>query len=90
MPITDAFRLSEPEDLIVPARRAVALTKSDTTEFKVTRGLWVGGAGNVAVKMADDTAAVTFVGVAAGTLLPLRVWQLMSTNTTATSVVALY
>jgi hypothetical protein len=33
---------------------------------------------------------VTFVGVAAGSVLPIRVARVNSTNTTATNIVALY
>lgn len=73
-----------------PASQVAAVTKSDSTELVAVRGLWVGGAGDVAVIAAEDSAAVTIVGVPAGTLLPIRVRKVMSTNTTATSIVALY
>ena len=73
-----------------PATRSAAVTPSDSVDLpNVSRALWVGGAGNVAVMLADDTSAVTFVSVAAGTLLPLRVKRVMATNTTATSLVAI-
>ena len=71
------------------ATRSASVSPNDSTDLtNVTRALWVGGAGNVAVMLLDDSAAVTFVGVAAGTLLPLRVRRVMSTNTTATNIVA--
>lgn len=74
-----------------PAWSAVAVTPADADLSRVaTRALYVGGAGNVAVVMSDGGAAVTFVGVQAGTILPLRVDRVNSTNTTATSIVALY
>ena len=72
------------------ARKAVAVTPSDATVLDITKAVYVGGAGNLAVIMADDTAAVTFTGVAAGTVLPIRVQKVMATNTTATSVVAIF
>jgi hypothetical protein len=72
------------------ATQGVAVTKSDSTVLPVTRALWVGGAGDVAVIFTGDTAAVTLAGVAAGTMLPVQVTKVMSTNTTATSIVALY
>ena len=74
------------------ATRVRLLTPSDTAELPlgVCRALWVGGAGNVAVKAIDDTAAVTISGVAAGTVLPVACRYVMSTNTTATLIVALY
>jgi hypothetical protein len=75
---------------VAPAFRAAAVTASDATLLPATRALWVGGAGNVAVLFSGDAAAVTLVGVAAGTLLPIQVVKVMSTNTTATSITALY
>lgn len=78
-------------DWIGAARSAVAVTPSDTTVLLPTRGLYVGVAGNVAVALVDDPEmAVTFVGAAAGVVLPLRVVKVMATNTTASSIVALY
>jgi hypothetical protein len=70
-----------------------AVTPSDSTVVNC-QALWVGGAGNVAILAesdADDAgSAVTIVGVAAGTLLPIAADRVMSTNTTATSIVAIY
>jgi hypothetical protein len=71
------------------ATQGTLLTKSDSTVIPVTRALWVGGVGDVAVTFADG-GVVTLSAVPAGTLLPVRVTKLMSTNTTATLVVALY
>lgn len=74
-----------------PALGAVAVTPSDAADLTVvpTRSLWVGGAGNVNVDMADGTT-VLFSGVTAGTILPLQVKRVRSTSTTATLIVALY
>lgn len=73
-----------------PATRSGAVTPSDGVDLaNVSRALWVGGAGNVAVMLRDDTVATTFVGVAAGTMMPLRVKRVMSTGTTATNIVAI-
>lgn len=71
------------------ASSAVSLTKSDVTVFGFTRGLYIGGAGDVAVRMRDGNSA-TFVGALAGTILPIQVDQLLSTGTSATNVLALY
>lgn len=73
---------------------AVAVVKSDSTVLKATQALYVGTTGDVAVVMASraDVAAlvaVTFVGVPAGTVLPISVQKVMSTNTTASNIVAL-
>lgn len=78
------------EAMTFPANDAAAVTPNDTTQLSfVTRGLYVGGAGNVAVLMASGQT-VTFVGVPAGTVLPIRIARVNSTSTTATSIVALY
>lgn len=72
----------------VPARKAFAITPSDSAVIEgATRGVWVGGAGNLAVLMVNDSSAITFSGVPAGTLLPIQVQKVMSTNTTATLIV---
>lgn len=73
-----------------PAVRAEAITKSDSTTYTGIRGVYVGGAGDLAVKMRESDAAVTFAGVPAGAVLPIRPKLIMSTNTTATNIVALY
>lgn len=81
---------------IAAAYRGVAVTPTDNTAIETTRAVWVGGAGNLVVKFADNSApttaggTVTLVGVAAGTLLPIQVNCINSTSTTATSIVALY
>jgi hypothetical protein len=75
---------------VAGAFRGVAVTPGDSTTLPATRGLWIGGAGNVAVVFAGDTAAVTLSGATAGSLIPIQVTKVMSTNTTATSIVALY
>lgn len=67
-----------------------AITPSDSTTLSMTRGLYIGGAGAVAIMGWEDSSAVTFAAVPAGTILPVRVKKVMSTNTTATNIVALY
>jgi len=73
-----------------PAIRAAAVTPNDSTDLSfVTRSLYVGGAGNVSVDLAESGTAVVFVGVPAGTFLPIRAKRVRSTGTTATNIVAL-
>jgi hypothetical protein len=80
-----------PGGLDAPACQAFAVTPNDAADLAFTsRGIWVGGAGNIAVILLNDSSAVTFVGLAAGTFLPLGVKRVMSTNTTATNIVAVY
>lgn len=74
-----------------PAEHAVAVTPSDSTVLSyVTRGLWIGGAGNVKVDMFGGESGVTFSGVPAGTILPIAVTKVYSTNTTATLIIGIY
>ena len=69
--------------------QAFAITPSDTTPM-TCRAIYVGGAGNVALKSAYG-AAVTFTAVPVGTILPVGLdnGQVMATNTTATLLVGL-
>jgi hypothetical protein len=77
-------------DAMLPAGSAAATTGHDTTELTaVTRSLYVGGAGNLTVLMADGTTC-TFTAVAAGTILPIRVRRVNLTNLTASNIVALW
>lgn len=73
------------------ASKAVAVSPSDTVSFVggACRAIWVGGAGTVVAIMADGTTG-TFVGVPAGSVLPIQATRVNNTSTTATSMVALY
>jgi hypothetical protein len=51
--------------------------------------LYVGGTGSVSVQTIGGDSA-SFVGVPAGTILPVQVLRVNSTGTTATSIVALW
>lgn len=75
-------------DATSSAVSAIALSKSDSAEFDVTRALYVGVTGDVKVTMKDGSQA-TFKAAPVG-ILPVRVKQLLSTGTTATDVLALY
>lgn len=73
----------------VPARRAYAITPDDDADVaRVTRGVICGGAGNLNCILADDTSAVV-IPVLAGIVYPLQVKRVLSTSTTATSIVGL-
>lgn len=67
----------------------VAVTPSDATIIAPTRGIYVGVAGNVAVKLLNGTT-VTFTAMVTGIIHPIRATQVLSTGTTATSIVAVY
>ena len=70
--------------------RAVTPHASNDLTDGPCRALWIGGTGDIAVIAKDDTAAVTIVGVPAGTVLPISAKAVRVTGTTATSIVALY
>ena len=72
----------------VSAHSATTVTPSDSTVIPATRGLYVGVTGNLAVKMADDENTITFSNVPVG-ILPIQVTQVLSTGTTASSIIAL-
>lgn len=72
-----------------PAIGAVVPTPDADIVPTYCRALWVGAAGNVAV-ITSVGETVTFVGVQAGTLIPMRVKQVKSAGTTATNLLALY
>ena len=79
-----------PDELDSPAGGAFAVTPHNTNLLPVaTRGIYVGGSGDVA----GYTVAghhVTFVGVPAGFILPVRMASITVAGTTATSIVGLY
>lgn len=75
---------------MAPADNAEAVTPHATNELTyATRAVYVGGAGNLVVAMWGGGADVTFTGVLAGSVLPIRVKAVRATST-ATSIVALY
>ena len=59
------------------------------TSPQVTRALYVGGGGDVAVRMRGGEAAV-FTGVPGGTLLPVRVSRVLASGTTASGILGLW
>lgn len=70
-----------------PAFSSIAVTPSDSTILPETRALYIGNGGNVAVTTrAGDS---TFVNVVGGTILPVACTKVLSTGTTATSILAL-
>lgn len=71
-----------------PLTHAEAVTPHDTNELtNVSRAIWVGGAGNMAI-VTKEGETVTIPGIPAGTMLWVRAKQVKSTNTTATLIVA--
>ncbi len=76
--------------LTTPASNAALVSPDDGANIAAeSRGLWVGGAGNMKVTMLDGTTLL-ISGIQAGTLLPIRVSRVWASTTTATLIVALY
>lgn len=75
-----------------PANEARAVTPHNTNDLPDgCRALYVGGAGDISLITAfGDGTAVVFVGVPAGTILPVRCRRVRATGTTATNLVALF
>lgn len=69
---------------------AQAITPSDADVFARPVSVYVGTTGNVNVVPANGATAVTFVGVPAGSMLPVRVVEVNSTSTTASNLVAVF
>lgn len=79
------------EGLTAPGDNLLAITPSDSTDLtQVSRAIYVGGAGNLVVTPAAGGSNVTFIAVPAGTVLPIRVSRVLSTSTTATSLINIY
>lgn len=60
-----------------------------TSVSALTRAVWVGGAGNMRVTL-ENGSTLTFDGIAAGTLMPIRVTMLKSLSTTATNIIGIW
>jgi hypothetical protein len=89
MALFDLYR-SASDDLDNPAANAAAITPHATDPLAaVTRAIYVGGAGNIVVRMINGTSDVTFTAVPAGTILPIRASHVRATST-ATNMVALF
>ena len=84
--------MANPNTLPNPARSALAVDVSaaDQALDPDSRGIYVGGAGDLKVDMADSTTAVTFSAVLAGSILPIQVSNVYNSGTTATLILALY
>lgn len=88
MPAVDGFETLKP-GLTAPAEDAFAVTPNDGADLaSVTRGLWIGVAGDVSVVTLKGTT-VTLKGAPSGSLIPVRVARVRATGTTATNIVAL-
>ena len=74
-----------------PARNCYAITPNDSVDLSVVcRSLFVGGAGDVSVILANDSSSVVFKNVPMGSVLPVFAKKVEATLTTATDILGLY
>lgn len=86
----DLFAGHQSAGIEAPAQYAAAVTPHDTNELGThSRALYVGGSGDVKVTTVGGST-VTFAGVPAGTILPVRAKIVFSAGTTATAILALW
>lgn len=86
--MTDTFA-AYPPNLRDPAPNATAVTPGVGALGFVTRAVYAGAGGDIAVTMVSGNT-VTFAGVPAGAILPIRATHILSAGTTATGIVALW
>ncbi len=65
------------------------VTPSDADDLTNVGILYVGGAGNISLDLANGVN-VTINGIAAGTILPVRVKRVRATSTTATNISVMF
>ena len=76
------------EEFSGPARNFLAITPVDSDLPQVIRGVYVGTGGDIVAISANDQEA-TFIGVVAGSVLPISCKQIKAA-TTASNLVGLY
>lgn len=79
------------DQVSAPARRAVAVVPHDSNALAdIPKALYVGTAGNIAMRGVDGTSDQSWKNVGAGTVLPFRAQYVRATGTTAADILALY
>lgn len=80
----------ESEHIFASGKELTEVTPSDSTVLDY-KALYIGGDGSVVVSVDSGVTSVTFAGLLAGTILPVRGDRVMSvgSGTTATSIVAM-
>jgi hypothetical protein len=72
-----------------PAIHAFSITPDDNTDLaEVVRALFIGTEGDVVLVTKSDSE-VTFTGLAAGDILPVRTLRVKASGTTAANIVGL-
>jgi hypothetical protein len=85
----DTFK-KHTRSLTSPPEHGQAVAPSDGTDLvHVTRALFVGTGGDVAVRLQDGTV-LTFANVPTGALIPIRATRVLATGTTANQILGLW
>ena len=71
-----------------PAVHATVVTPHDTDE-QYYRALYIGGTGNLTVRLLGDSADTLISAVPVGSILPIATKLVLATGTTATLIVGL-
>ncbi|WP_332699074.1 spike base protein, RCAP_Rcc01079 family [Devosia sp.] len=72
-----------------PATHGFHVSPNDAVDLPdVTRAIYVGGSGALEATLVSG-ADISLAGIAAGTILPLRIRRIKATGTTATFIVGL-
>lgn len=88
--MTDFFK-TYTTNLTAPGTHAFAIVPSDSADLPmVTRGVYVGQAGDLSAILNDDDAPVTFAGLLTGVLYLLRLRRVLATGTTSGALVGIY
>ncbi len=91
--MTDKFQDCA-DGLTTPATKSEIVDISSTNHVftNLPRGIWCGSAGALKCILTDDTTAIVFNGINAGTLLPFRPLQIVKVGTTipSTDLIGLY
>lgn len=89
MAAEDTFESSQP-GLTAPGQSAAEITPNNSTDLTTaTRGIYVGVSGDLKVDtLKGDT--VTFVGLSAGVIHPIRATRIYATGTDADDIVAVW
>ena len=79
-----------PTTPISPARSASTVIPNDTGDLAhIRRALYIGQSGALSVELVDGDV-VTFEGVPAGSMLPIRAAKVRATGTTAAAILSLW
>lgn len=86
---TDSFADAR-AGLSSPGEHAAAITPDDSNDMaNTTRGIYVGGSGDLKVDMFGGET-VTFTNLLAGVIHPIRAVRVYATGTTATTILGVW